>query len=223
MFAFLALNLPDRIQASTPGSGGGGNPMGTNPRRNVGAITGGTLGGVAVVGLAGLCLLLWKRHQKCKALTPASGLDPFPYSHISSTGNVYGSRPRRKSCQDSRGQHIGHRTVTPNDSPAPSVVSQRPEPGPRGTSTGNGTASRDPRTRALPPPQLNPATSPSHAASVLLSDPAPSQTDVARRLRDDMEILLSEMADILAQRAYDADEAPPQYRTMATTISSHRD
>ncbi|KAF8883855.1 hypothetical protein BD779DRAFT_1538865 [Infundibulicybe gibba] len=62
-----------------------------------------------------------------------------------------------------------------------------------------------------PQPQLNLATPPRPTASVPLSNPVPSQVDVTRGLRDDLEMLRSEMAEIRAQRMYDAGEVPPQY------------
>ncbi|KAF8883843.1 hypothetical protein BD779DRAFT_1674373 [Infundibulicybe gibba] len=236
MFAFLALNLPEQnVQASVPGGGG-------KSKRNTGAIIGGVLTGVAMIGLAGLGLLLWKRHKKTKSPTPTPSLDPFPaHPSIPDTGNTYDSYPRRKGHLNSHNQHAEYSAPTPSNSPTPNILSQPLESGLRQHSRAHSTpiaepfdtyesstsstifvsstpefplhgspAPRNPKMQS-PPPQLNPATSPAPTASAPMSNPIPSQVDATRRLRDEVEMLRSEMAEIRAQRMYDADEAPPQY------------
>ncbi|KAF8874079.1 hypothetical protein BD779DRAFT_1630406 [Infundibulicybe gibba] len=115
MFAFLALDLPERmIQAPAPNPGGGGNSTSnSNSRPNVGAIVGGTLASAFIIGLAGLFLLLWMRRRKREtAATP----DPFSL-HLNTPGAVKGththkSYPRGKGHHSSNGGHMVHPTST---------------------------------------------------------------------------------------------------------------
>ncbi|KAF8874093.1 hypothetical protein BD779DRAFT_1704130 [Infundibulicybe gibba] len=183
MFAFLALNTWLTSGRSLPAQVIPMSSGGGKSKLNIGAIVGGT------------------RYQKRRALMPAPGLVPFSsYSHISSAGSgditkFGGGRP----------------AVIPNDSPAPGSRSasaaellnpEEPE-----FLLNGGPALRDLNMRTLPPP----AASPGHTAPMPLSNFDPSQTDVTRRLRDEVEILRSEMAEMKAQRMYDAGEVPPQY------------
>ncbi|KAF8885594.1 hypothetical protein BD779DRAFT_1646537 [Infundibulicybe gibba] len=70
-------------------------------------------------------------------------------------------------------------------------------------------APRDSKTRTSSRSQSNPMTSSSSAASP--SDTIPPNVDVTRNLRNEVENLRREMAEIRAQRLYDINEAPPQY------------
>ncbi|KAF8871660.1 hypothetical protein BD779DRAFT_1791467 [Infundibulicybe gibba] len=236
MFVFLALNLPKQnVQASVPGRNGKSKP-------NIGAIVGSVLAGVAVIGLAGLCLLLWKRHKRTRSPTLTSGLDPFPTnSGISRTGNTYDSYPWSKGYQDSHSQHAKRSALMPSNSPAPNIPTQQVKSGfhqhfrsrstpvagllntdePSASSTifvsptskfpsRGSPAPRDSTTQS-PSPQLRPATLPGSTSSVSLLNPVPSRVDVTRRLRDEVEMLWSEMAEMRAQRMYNVNEAPPQY------------
>ncbi|KAF8874080.1 hypothetical protein BD779DRAFT_1678882 [Infundibulicybe gibba] len=116
----LTYSLPNQsVQASAPNITGSENSKRTGSKRNVGAIIGGTLAGVVIVGLAGL-FLLWKCRQKRKAQTPIPSLDPFyPHSDVPAAGNPSNLYPLRKGDRSFHSQYIGQPAV---GSPTPDIL-----------------------------------------------------------------------------------------------------
>ncbi|KAF8869184.1 hypothetical protein BD779DRAFT_1588510 [Infundibulicybe gibba] len=212
MFAFLALNLPER-SIPVPDSGGDDEgSRGSNSKPNVRTIVGATIGAVAAIGLAGSCFLLWKRHQKCEAPTPASSLySSSPYPDVSGSGDTYNRYPWDKDYinswrsalapSDSRTsgalrrqlesqllQHSRSRSTS-----TPSEPFETNEPSTPEFPLDGGSASRGSGMRTPPSPPLNPTAPSSAIASTMpLPNSVPSQIDLTRWLRREMKTQLRE-------------------------------
>ncbi|KAF8883871.1 hypothetical protein BD779DRAFT_1787481 [Infundibulicybe gibba] len=199
MFAFLALSLPDRgtqASAPSPSGAGGGNSKRTGSKRNIGAIIGGALAGVAIISLAGLCFL-WKCRQKYKAQTLTPSLNPF-YLHVDASAAGGSSNPHSLR----KGDRNFH-TQSAVDSPDPNtLVPRRRKSSLHRHSRSHRTPTHSPSNVIEPSPVSVPPTSEPRDAT-----PASSTT---RNLRNEVENLRREMEEIRAQWIY-GDEAPPEY------------